>query len=585
MADHEHNDTGIPSFSQRTMLEQLEANPFADLDNDRMVQSMSSAEPWTIHSETAPSPINEVEENSHIAYSTSPHASSADWSPEDRLTKSLANINLNESSRTDFSPPSSPVRRISAIYDTQSPIAEDESRQNFSEVSESAEVKNVIRPVLEREELRGSNESVRSVLLSEEASPAQDTPSKNKDSEYPLKVEAPTGAISFDITVGEPQKIGDPINAHIVYKVRTKTTSTKFKSQDITVQRRYRDFLWLYNQLVTDHPGIIVPPVPEKHAIGRFQDEFIESRRNALEKFLRKTIQHPHLYEDPNLKTFLESDTFNVDVKQKKTESESKGFMKSFGEAVSSATTFNKFVEMDEWFDTKKQQLETLESQLRVLLRAVEAVIKQRKDLGSATQDFGNSLVTLADVELNRPLASKLVNLGNLHKKLKGLHERQALQDVLTLANTIDEYIRIIGSIKLAQQARVKAYNTWQSADYELHRRQAAYEKVRSGQKTRVDKLAQLQTEITAAQHRVEVTEREFDRVTQLVREEITRFEKEKVEDFRVGVHLFLEAMVAHQREIIGLWEDYLEERSINDTKGNQGEQSTSNRNSLEQGS
>jgi sorting nexin-1/2 len=48
--------------------------------------------------------------------------------------------------------------------------------------------------------------------------------------------------------------------------------------------------------------------------LGRFQDEFIENRRQALEKCLKKVVSHPKLYKDRDLKIFLESDNFNIDV-------------------------------------------------------------------------------------------------------------------------------------------------------------------------------------------------------------------------------------------------------------------------------
>lgn len=48
--------------------------------------------------------------------------------------------------------------------------------------------------------------------------------------------------------------------------------------------------------------------------LGRFQDEFVESRRIALERCLRKIVAHPMLYGDPDLKVFLESESFNIDV-------------------------------------------------------------------------------------------------------------------------------------------------------------------------------------------------------------------------------------------------------------------------------
>lgn len=55
-------------------------------------------------------------------------------------------------------------------------------------------------------------------------------------------------------------------------------------------------------------------------------------------------------------------------------------FMRSFGETISAATSpFSKFVEIDEWFESKKNQLDALEAQLKGLLKSVEGVVKQRK--------------------------------------------------------------------------------------------------------------------------------------------------------------------------------------------------------------
>lgn len=48
--------------------------------------------------------------------------------------------------------------------------------------------------------------------------------------------------------------------------------------------------------------------------LGRFQDDFVESRRIALERCLQKIVAHPTLYGDPDLKVFLESESFNVEV-------------------------------------------------------------------------------------------------------------------------------------------------------------------------------------------------------------------------------------------------------------------------------
>jgi sorting nexin-1/2 len=63
-----------------------------------------------------------------------------------------------------------------------------------------------------------------------------------------------------------------------------------------------------------NNPGVVVPPAPEKNPFGRFDDTFVQQRRLALEKCIQKTANHPVLSKDPDLKLFLESDTFSLDV-------------------------------------------------------------------------------------------------------------------------------------------------------------------------------------------------------------------------------------------------------------------------------
>jgi sorting nexin-1/2 len=152
---------------------------------------------------------------------------------------------------------------------------------------------------------------------------------------------------SFSIYVGDPHMVGDLTSSHTEYSVTTKTTSKGYRNPEFTVSRRYRDFLWLYTQLHNNNPGVIIPPPPEKQAVGRFEADFVESRRAALERMLSKSATHPILQHDGDLKLFLESEAFNVDIKNKERKDvglgESKGM---FGSMLSSSS--GKFVEHDD---------------------------------------------------------------------------------------------------------------------------------------------------------------------------------------------------------------------------------------------
>ena len=98
-----------------------------------------------------------------------------------------------------------------------------------------------------------------------------------------------------------------------------------------------------------NNPGVVVPPPPEKQALNRVESNFVESRRAALEKRLNKIAAHPTLQNDPDLKLFLESESFNIDVKHKERREpipgESKGFMGSLGISMGGGS---KFVEQDD---------------------------------------------------------------------------------------------------------------------------------------------------------------------------------------------------------------------------------------------
>ncbi|KAI9809666.1 MAG: hypothetical protein M1825_000098 [Sarcosagium campestre] len=363
----------------------------------------------------------------------------------------------------------------------------------------------------------------------------------------------------FDITVGDPHKVGDLTSSHIVYQVRTQTTSKAYRQPEFSVSRRYRDFLWLYNQLHSNNPGVVVPPPPEKQAVGRFDTNFVESRRAALERMLNKSAAHPILQLDGDLKLFLESEAFNVDVKHKERKEpglgESKGMFGAMGFSVGSS---GKFVEHDDWFHDRKIYLDALDAQLKALLKAIDTVVKQRKELADAAGDFSESLHSLSVVELSASLSGPLEGLADLQYRIKELYERQAQQDVLTLGITVDEYIRLIGSIKQAFAQRQKAFHSWQAAEGELQKRKATQDKLLRQGKSQQDRLNQLNADVNDAERRVHQARLLFDDMGRLMRNELERFEKAKVEDFKSGVETFLEGAVEAQKELIELWETYL---------------------------
>jgi sorting nexin-1/2 len=222
------------------------------------------------------------------------------------------------------------------------------------------------------------------------------------------------------------------------------------------VLRRYSDFLWLYETLSNNNPGVVVPPVPEKSPFNRFDASFVQQRRLALEKCIQKISNHPVLQKDPDLKLFLESDTFSLDVyamtsfnwclvvlinvslqiKHRKAEiaHEKGGLMATIGQTI----TGPRFYETDEWFDKQKAYLDSLELQLRGLVKAIDSISKQRSELALAAGEFAQTIADLStsDVGLGSQLASSLVGLATVERKVQELQDSQSNEDTMTMMST-----------------------------------------------------------------------------------------------------------------------------------------------------
>ncbi|KTG07200.1 hypothetical protein cypCar_00036644 [Cyprinus carpio] len=311
---------------------------------------------------------------------------------------------------------------------------------------------------------------------------------------------------TFDIqiSVSDPEKVGDGMNAYMVYKVMTKTSLSIFSRDEVCVKRRFSDFLGLHSKLASKymHMGYIVPPAPEKSIVGMTKVkvgkedlssvEFVEKRRSALERYLLRTVKHPALLKDPDVLQFLES---------------------------------------SEWFEEKQQQFENLDVQLRKLHASVESLVCHRKELSVNTASFAKSAAMLGNSEDHTALSRALSQLAEVEEKIDQLHQDQSYADFYLISELLGDYVRLITAVKGVFDQRMKAWAKWQDAQVMLQRKREAEAKLQYANKP--DKLQQATDEIR---------------------------EKDRVKDFRVVIIKYLESLVHTQQQLIKYWEAFLPE-------------------------
>lgn len=94
-------------------------------------------------------------------------------------------------------------------------------------------------------------------------------------------------------------------NKYYIYTVECENYNSK-------VYRRYNDFLWLRETLLKYYPGILIPPIPSKDAMGDlFDDEFFSKRKAQFNHFFKHLAQQKLLSSSLIIKDFLTEREFN----------------------------------------------------------------------------------------------------------------------------------------------------------------------------------------------------------------------------------------------------------------------------------
>ncbi|ODQ81060.1 hypothetical protein BABINDRAFT_160476 [Babjeviella inositovora NRRL Y-12698] len=403
-----------------------------------------------------------------------------------------------------------------------------------------------------------------------------------------IEAEAP---VALEISVGDPVKIGELTSAHIVYTITSKSALLSDGTAKVT--RRYKDFRWIYHQLQNNHPGFIVPPPPSKQAVGRFNEEFVESRRMALETMLQKIARNAMFQKDPDLLMFLASENFGPDAKARELatgsaastideeddegSSSSSGFMNSFSKTLG-LSTGPKYVEEDEWFVEKRTYIELLEINLGNIYKNLELVVQQRTELATMTAEFLTMMDELAALDASGDIfqessISLLMGFGSTQSKLKDLVARSLLQDMLTLGSTIDEYLRIVGSVKHCFSQRVRLKTALLTQEAELTKLQKLAAKTNVTISTTANnvaqklKLALVKEQITKQESKTQGLEKKFKQITVDIKNQLGQFETNKINDFRNAVETFLESNIELQKESIELWETFYERHHLSEIK------------------
>nr|XP_047923176.1 sorting nexin-7 isoform X3 [Anser cygnoides] len=193
------------------------------------------------------------------------------------------------------------------------------------------------------------------------------------------------------ITVDDPESHITAIETFITYRVITKTSRGEFDSCEYEVRRRYQDFLWLKSKLEEAHPTLIIPPLPEKFImkgmVERFSDEFIETRRKALHKFLNRIADHPTLTFNEDFKIFLTAQAWELSSHKK----QGPGLLSRMGQTVRAVASSVRggVKNRPEMFTEMNDYMETFSQKINVLDKIAHRIYKEEREYFNEMKEYG----------------------------------------------------------------------------------------------------------------------------------------------------------------------------------------------------
>ena len=371
----------------------------------------------------------------------------------------------------------------------------------------------------------------------------------------------------LQVTVTDPVKQGEGVKAFISYKVNTKTDLPEYDMSSFSVIRRYSDFVWLINQLVRDFPGYVIPPLPGKSVLNKFDAGFIETRRRGLEKCLNRISEHAALRKSDHFKCFLEAKEEGFSIQKvaasEEAKSKSKGFFSWITDTATS--TYNNVrgsvkrerTQDDVRFDEITEYIETLEPQLQAVSKNVSAVIQRGIDMGNCMFDVGLAFTLMGQSDSGKRLREGLTKMGHTADSLSVLAKETADKEIEHFDEAIKDYLRMIGSVRLAMAKRNSALNELLLA---MSNHSGKVEKHQSlvGQPGKEDLAQKAMDSVVVAQAKEDQAKKKFHTIQQILFQEFDRFRREKTIDFKKIMTDYANIRIAHSRAMEKEWEALL---------------------------
>ncbi|CAF1236556.1 unnamed protein product [Adineta ricciae] len=224
-----------------------------------------------------------------------------------------------------------------------------------------------------------------------------------------------------------------------------------------SVNRRYKQFDWLHEQLVNKFRFISIPPLPGKQIAGRFEQDFIKERQRLLELWLNRVCRHPVLCASVPVQHFITCDGSDKNKKEwkgGKRRIEKDEFRDaSWLQCVTVRETRITEDEMHSQIEIFAHQQPGLESQFRNLSQGLTKYIERytdtyERDIQKISELFSKvHLAVHNDTTTpgNKELSNSIQKISGSYNEIAESYKTKGSEGLRNFNERIQEYIGLLG--------------------------------------------------------------------------------------------------------------------------------------------
>ncbi|XP_033732069.1 sorting nexin-4-like isoform X2 [Pecten maximus] len=392
----------------------------------------------------------------------------------------------------------------------------------------------------------------------------------------------------MEVSVSEPEKRTTTSmkvqDTYIVYLIETRITEVKLKcfgDGTTSLWRRYSEFELLRNYLDITYPAVVVPPLPEKKvtyvwqnsATDKFDPDFVDRRRAALEIFLLRVAAHPILSQDKVFIGFLQQEegwkdlVYNTDF-QSKADSKLKSLSASF-----------RLKKPDRRFEELKNYSNELENNISNLLKIRARMADKIYGIHKVHANYSRVFCEWSGIE--KDMAEPLQSAGH-YMNVFSQSVDSALEDEEQYADQLKEYLAFGDALRSVCRKYECLQYDLERADDNLSYKANQKEQMENpespsqvqgkaggsfsltGMKSKLfggdtpeqrdQKVKQLEEQIQQAEQELQFANQETQKFVDAALRDIDRFKRQRVKDLREIFTNYAIMQIKQSKKGIAIW-------------------------------